>query len=82
VHSHDFRWRQDTAGTVEYIQYDSGRLTEVIHLHDQDRFHALRRAQFAHVEQHGFLKVPFGASRGRRRWVVSLFRTRTVKFTD
>ena len=55
-----FAGSHDTAGTIDYILYDRGKLAEVFHWGDLVRFHTLTPSEFQQVEKNGFSKPPYG----------------------
>jgi hypothetical protein len=81
-----FAGDHDTAGTIDYILYDSGKLAEVFHWHDLEKFHVLTPAEFKQVESSGFSQCPhgyYGASKVRELAVAdfnALFSKRGEKF--
>jgi hypothetical protein len=83
-----FAGSQDTAGTIDYILYDSGKLAEVFHWGDLVKFRLLNPAEFERAQQEGFLIQPYGyyaASRVRTLPVgefEALFTKKGEKFTQ
>jgi len=78
----------DTAGTIDYILYDSGNLAEVFHWHDLVKFHSLTPAEFAQVEREGFSRAAgayYAASNVRKLEVTeyeALYKKRGEKFNE
>ena len=83
-----FAGDHDTAGTIDYIMYDSGNLAEVFHWHALVKFHTLTPAEYKQVESAGFAKVPcgyYGASKVRELAVpdfAALFTKRGERFNQ
>jgi hypothetical protein len=83
-----FAGSHDTAGTIDYVLYDAGKLAEVFHWGDLVKFRMLTSEEFERAEQEGFLGRPYGyyaASKARTLPVAeyeALFTKKGEKFNE